>query len=940
MEIRRLTEQRLPLFMGICGLLTAVAGITLLASSILMAVLLVSTLILLVLIASAVDRNKRLDALLEFSPRPKSRLTPQQIGAKVSAIATKRFPNATPPYIRRDLYDDPLEAALRGRKRFVVLRGVTNSGKTRAVFEAIGVVLGEHKIVVPNDPAEGDDALSEILHRRWLLRRFGRYVLVVNDLENRLSALHGYAVRKWLRAHPRSRVVATMSAEHWAQLLAEEQSPTARQATKLLDNAASVPFAPEFNGPPLSQARELYGLPKGQTRLGAYLASAERAVARFEVTKGGDHGAAHALAMAGIDCARAGLFRPVAIERLLEMAKRVADCEGQKFTSLAWTEAIGYCTDSQEGVGAILEAHGSSDSNSEPRVVANPALVELVERGPGRNESYTELPRHVWQAIIDLMAEGPFDLLRIAGAASWRGRQDLTQSLLERIEGEGDEEPAKLAAARLREPLRLGEPSFTTDLLERSTVGPTQRSSARRRKIKTIEMHSTIFDPKNNRSEPWRKLYRRQVVRDCGRFLILLACDIFAVCAGILIAKPLGAVAFTGSPDGFSSSTVVAIAALLVLLFFLLFGLYRADRERARLREILKGVLLAALVLSLLVIGQGFALINLPLALFAAGVAIGLAYLFRSAYDGMSRRWVKAHGLQSRVLLLCSDRPTEVAHLLASGCRRPMQMVGYLSGQTLGEPGMLGSFDSLRRITLEYEIDRVIIAEPDLSPRDRLPIIYRCHSLDLVTEVVPNAAELFQGASEALDDMIVPLVRVRPLYLNYVDKFAKRGLDIALATLILPVLLLALLVVGLPMKMRNRGERVITWDYRPGLGAAMFPMRRFRTEWDGSATRLGRLLERFRLNELPQVLNVLEGTMSMVGPRPLAPEEFEILDEFQRARNTVLPGLTGLWQVAGRKESSLDDMSSLDIVYCRNWTPLLDLTILLRTVPAVRTPPA
>jgi lipopolysaccharide/colanic/teichoic acid biosynthesis glycosyltransferase len=942
MEIRRLTDQRVPLLLGLCGVVAAVAGAILLVPTLLGRILVGIGMVLVVVVGSELDRRKRLEGLLEFSPRPKRRLKPHELGAKASVIARERFPDPDlpPPYIRRERYDLPLESALRSRKRFAVVKGVTNSGKTRAVFEAIGRVTPDYKVVLPNDPTEGGDALSEVLQTKWLLRRWGRYVLVINDLENRLSALQGHAVRKWLKSHPRSLIVATMSAEHWAHLLAEEQTSQARAATKLLDLAETVPFAPEFNGKPLIEARDLYGLPEGQTRLGVYLASAERAVARFEATEGSQRGAARALAFSGINCARAELFRSVSLSQLVEMAKRVALFENRRFSEAEWEEAIRYCTDGEDGVGAILEVDPSREDQEERRVVANPALVELVDRGPRRDETNKELPDMVWRAIVDLIAEGSFDLLRIAHAAHWRGRPDLARQLFEQL-ASVDDEPGQVARERLREPGRTNEPSYVTDLLERSTGGPLPRhAAARRRKLKQTQVHSTIFDSKNYRAERWKGFYRHQVLRDCARFVLLLVFDVIAVCAGILIAKRLGAVAFASPAKGFSSLTVVLIASMLVLIFFLLFGLYRADRERARLAEILKSISLAAVALSLWVIGKGFALINLPIAGMAAAVAIGLAYLFRSAYDHISRRWVRKRGLQSRVLLLASERPTATAHLLASGCRRPMQMVGYLSSEKLQEPGMLGGLDSMQRIALEYEIDRVIVAEPKMSPQERLPIIYQCHALDLVTEIVPNSAELFQGASDALDEMIVPLVQVYPLYLNYVGKVAKRAMDVFLAMLLMPLLLLAMLFIGLPMKLHRPRERVVNWDYRPGLGAVTFPMRRFRTDYEGVTTRVGRWLKRTRFDELPQLLNVLDGSMSMVGPRPLTPEQFDALDEFQRARNTVLPGVTGLWQVARRKETSLEDMSSLDIVYCRKWTPLLDLTILLLTLPAVLTAPA
>ena len=100
---------------------------------------------------------------------------------------------------------------------------------------------------------------------------------------------------------------------------------------------------------------------------------------------------------------------------------------------------------------------------------------------------------------------------------------------------------------------------------------------------------------------------------------------------------------------------------------------------------------------------------------------------------------------------------------------------------------------------------------------------------------------------------------------------------------------------------------------------------------------LGRVLRRFSLDELPQLINVLRGEMSLVGPRPLPERDYMRLDEWHRKRYLVLPGITGLWQVSGRSELDFDDLVNLDFMYLERWSLALDLTILLKTIPAVLT---
>ena len=111
----------------------------------------------------------------------------------------------------------------------------------------------------------------------------------------------------------------------------------------------------------------------------------------------------------------------------------------------------------------------------------------------------------------------------------------------------------------------------------------------------------------------------------------------------------------------------------------------------------------------------------------------------------------------------------------------------------------------------------------------------------------------------------------------------------------------------------------------------------FKLRDDPRVTPLGRALRRWSLDELPQLLNVLRGEMSLVGPRPLPARDYERLEEWHRKRYLVLPGMTGLWQVSGRSELDFDDLVRLDFLYLERWSVALDLTILLKTVPAVIT---
>ena len=109
----------------------------------------------------------------------------------------------------------------------------------------------------------------------------------------------------------------------------------------------------------------------------------------------------------------------------------------------------------------------------------------------------------------------------------------------------------------------------------------------------------------------------------------------------------------------------------------------------------------------------------------------------------------------------------------------------------------------------------------------------------------------------------------------------------------------------------------------------------FKIRDDPRVTRVGRILRRFSLDEIPQVLNVLRNEMSLVGPRPLPVRDYDLLEPWHRKRYLVLPGMTGLWQVAGRSSLGFDDLVRLDFYYLEHWSIWLDVSILLKTIPAV-----
>ena len=258
-----------------------------------------------------------------------------------------------------------------------------------------------------------------------------------------------------------------------------------------------------------------------------------------------------------------------------------------------------------------------------------------------------------------------------------------------------------------------------------------------------------------------------------------------------------------------------------------------------------------------------------------------------------------------------------------------------------------------------HHVDEVIIADPDF-PEDRtLDLVDRCHQRGVTVHVAPSTMEILVQRADFLPGASVPLFTLRPPVLEGVEFIGKRAFDLIGSILLLALLSPLLLVMAVAIKLTSRGP-VIYRSVRPGIGCRPFDCLKFRTmrvgadeaqseleglnESDGTLfkirddprlTSVGRLLRRFSLDELPQIVNVLRGEMSLVGPRPLPTRDFDKLQEWHKKRYLVLPGITGLWQVSGRSELNSDDLVRLDFLYLERWSILLDLTILLKTIPAV-----
>jgi exopolysaccharide biosynthesis polyprenyl glycosylphosphotransferase len=434
-----------------------------------------------------------------------------------------------------------------------------------------------------------------------------------------------------------------------------------------------------------------------------------------------------------------------------------------------------------------------------------------------------------------------------------------------------------------------------------------------------------------------------------------------AAAAGAAAVAILGLV----SPAGF---VFVVCSTLLWPLAAFSIGLYRSDQLATWASAVTE--LPRALVAILL--------ITWPLFGIASGLqlghVVGLTFLTVAgiaAFTGIARTAVRsglhrAPDLLQRTLILGSGIVSgQVVDKLHKNRQFGLVPVGLVDDDVhdVGTPDLpwLGRFDDLADVIDAQEIDRVIIAFSRASHEQLLESIRACRDAGVSVDVVPRLFEFLDGIRALEQVGGLPLLSIGAPVLTSASMAAKRVLDVLGSLALLAVLSPVLIAAAIAIKLESRGP-VFFRQPRAGRGNSSFMLIKFRSMYvdaearkaemealneagdgvmfkireDPRVTRVGRLLRRFSIDELPQLFNVLKGEMSLVGPRPLIFPETAALDENWHLRRLELrPGLTGPWQVYGRSQSPFQEMVRFDYQYVAGWSLARDVELLLATLPAV-----
>jgi exopolysaccharide biosynthesis polyprenyl glycosylphosphotransferase len=283
----------------------------------------------------------------------------------------------------------------------------------------------------------------------------------------------------------------------------------------------------------------------------------------------------------------------------------------------------------------------------------------------------------------------------------------------------------------------------------------------------------------------------------------------------------------------------------------------------------------------------------------------------------------------------------------------------------------LGSFDNLPELVKRHGIEEVLITDSRISPGRMFHTLMECgRDHHIKYRVIPDLFDCLPGKTEIATIGSLPMIKLYEEPLRGSQKALKRGLDVLVASLLLLLTWPIWLVLAVLIKRESPGP-VFLRQERVGMDGKMFLMIKFRSMRDGEddqahrdlmkklingedvnqgteeapifgkikddprLTRIGSWMRRYSIDELPQILNVFMGQMSVVGPRPPIPYEVRHYKDWHRARFHVKPGITGLWQVSGRNRLHFEEMVRLDIFYIENWSVWLDLKIMFKTAPVM-----
>ena len=421
---------------------------------------------------------------------------------------------------------------------------------------------------------------------------------------------------------------------------------------------------------------------------------------------------------------------------------------------------------------------------------------------------------------------------------------------------------------------------------------------------------------------------------------------------------------------------IVLPSAAFVVMVLSFFGLYKDGQSRLSadlFARILGGISVSVALgmVSLFLLRDTF--FSRLVILYVWGLSAAFLFIGRALFYGLVVLLARRGIGQERTLLLGGDPRllSEIADYFHRNPGAGVRVVGFVpTGEILSSISLplLGERSFLSRIFQEHQIEQVVLLD-ELPTREVLELLWATRAAKVRFRYLPSLLSLPSAGHEVMEAAGYPVVELLATRLFGWGRIAKRLFDFVASLLLLILLSPLFLVLAVLIRIDSAGP-VFYKSKRVGL-RGLFDMCKFRTMHthlsvgegyggekaekfleelkkrnegsgplfkirdDPRITKIGRWLRRTSLDELPQLLNVLKGEMSLVGPRPPFPEEVERYERDQFRRLLVKPGMTGLWQVSGRSDLSFEEYMRLDIHYVEHWSFWLDLWILLKTIGVI-----
>lgn len=422
--------------------------------------------------------------------------------------------------------------------------------------------------------------------------------------------------------------------------------------------------------------------------------------------------------------------------------------------------------------------------------------------------------------------------------------------------------------------------------------------------------------------------------------------------------------------DFFSHVAVFPFIFSIFLLLSPYFAIYRSLRSSsiyfyflAIFKIIAVTICFTLVVLFFLNIQYVSRLVILVFSILAVINLAGIRWMFLAAF----RKALKIGAHHLKVLVIGSgQRAAFLTKALKQKAEWGIDVVGYLDvdyrlvGNDLHESKVIGTVADIGRILKESVIDEVIVAIPRTLLADVDSIALACEEEGVKFRFMADIFDLSAARISLASIVGVPLLTLEPVAQDESQLLIKRIIDLSLTILALPFLVPFFFIIALVIKLDDGGP-VFFIQERVGLKKRLFPMFKFRTmvvdaeemlreiehlneakgpnfkiAEDPRVTRVGKFLRKTSLDELPQLINVLRGEMSLVGPRPMSIRDVDLFTKgIQRKRFSVKPGITCIWQISGRSNLSFNKWLELDLQYIDTWSLGLDLIILLKTIPVV-----